>query len=136
MPAMTIDAAREQLGFHCGADPRIDDARWENGFLATLRPYRGLRLDAMANVDACVRAVSTHLRDAPCLDREIVSSLWAIVHYGRWWALDENSMLKRNKLISANDAARLSAWLDDLADRIMQLIGGSNNRPKSPESTI
>ena len=132
MPAMTLDAAREQLGFHCGADPRIDDARWENGFLATLRPYRGLRLDAMANVDDCVRAVSAHLRDAPCLDREIVGALWAIVQDGRGWALDENSMLKRNKLISADDAARLSAWLDDLSGRIMQLLGGAGKKPPGP----
>ncbi|HEY6019508.1 MAG TPA: hypothetical protein VIY48_06295 [Candidatus Paceibacterota bacterium] len=124
---MTLDAAREQLGFHCGADPRIHDPRWENGFLATLRPYSGLRLDVMANVDDCVRAVSEHLKEGQCLDRAIIGSLWAVVHYGRVWALDEGGMLKRNNLISTADAARLSDWLDDLSGRVMQLLGGATS---------
>jgi len=124
---MTLDAAREQLGFHSGADPRIDDPRWENGHLSTLRPYRGLRPDVMANVMECVDSIAEHLRDAAELDRHIVSSLWGIVHFTRAWALHPEGMLKRNRLITAEDAATLEEWLSTLSYRIALLLDGSGD---------
>ena len=44
---MDYEAAVEELTFHCGTNPNIDDPRWNAGFLQTLRPYSG-RLDADA----------------------------------------------------------------------------------------
>ena len=122
---MTLAAAREQLAFHCGADPRVNDPRWKNGFLSTLRPYAGLRKDVLDDVDRCVDAVAAHLRQAELLDRGIVNSLLGIVYFGRAWALDEESMLVRNSLITEEDATFLANWLNDLSFRIAMLLDGN-----------
>jgi hypothetical protein len=122
---MTLDAAREQLEFHCGAEPRIDDPRWKDGLLSTLRPYAGLRLDVLANVTECVDAVADHLRTTSHLDRRIVSSLWAIVHLTRAWALEPDGMLKRNHLITDEDAATLESWVSDLSYQIFTILDGN-----------
>jgi hypothetical protein len=128
---MRFDEAREALGFHCGRDPRVDDPRWRDGLLSTLRPYQGLRPDIMANVDECIDAVADHLCTAPNLDRDVVNSLWGIVHFARAWALHDDGMLKRNGLITADDARTIADWVDALSYRIaMMLDGGSDPKNK------
>ena len=39
---MTFDEARERLRFHDGSHPDVGNPQWEQGFLQSLRPYRGL----------------------------------------------------------------------------------------------
>jgi hypothetical protein len=71
---MTFEQAIEQLSFHCGSNPNVDDPRWQEGFLQTLRPYRGLRKDVYENLLQCLTAVEVHLKNAPQLDRRIINS--------------------------------------------------------------
>jgi hypothetical protein len=125
---MDYAAAVEQLTFHCGSNPNIEDPRWESGFLQTLRPYRGtLNHDAWKSVLDCVDAVSTHLKFESALDRSVVNSLWGILHYSRSWALHPDGMLPRNKLMSKEDQETLSEWLDELAERIAYLLDGGTD---------
>ena len=46
---MDFETAIEELNFHCGSHPDIEDPRWAAGFLQTLRPYRG-QLDSAAMI--------------------------------------------------------------------------------------
>lgn len=125
---MEYDTAVEQLTFHCGSNPNIDDPRWESGFLQTLRPYRGtLNHDAWNSVLDCVDAVSPHLKTAPKLDRSVMNSLWGILHYSRSWALHPDGMLPRNGLISKEDQGTLSGWLDELGERIAFMLDGGTD---------
>ena len=128
MATLTFEQAREQLGFHSGRDQRIDDPRWDNGLLATLRPYRGLRRDAMESVMECVDAVAAHLMGAEPLDREVISSLWGICHFVRAWAIHPDGMLKRNGLISDADASALEDWLEDFSYRVSTLLDGVDEK--------
>lgn len=121
---MDFDTAVEELTFHRGSNPRIDDPRWDKGFLQTLRPYSGsLDREAWAGVIDCVDAVAHHLTTAQALDRSVVSSLWAIVHIGRAWGLHPDGMLARNDLITVEDQATLADWLDSLSERILHMLG-------------
>ena len=122
---MDYDTAVEQLTFHCGSNPNTDDPRWKQGFLQTLRMYRGtLDHDAWKSVLDCVDAVSAHLKSAPLLDRSVVNSLWGILHYSRSWALHRDGMLQRNNLMTKQDQETLSNWLDELAERIAIMLDG------------
>ena len=122
---MDYDDAVEQLTFHSGSNPNIDDPRWEQGFLQTLRMYRGtLDHDAWKSVLDCVDAVSTHLKTAPLLDRSVVNSLWGILHFSRSWALHPDGMLRRNQIVTKEDQETLLNWLDELAERIALLLDG------------
>ena len=122
---MDYDTAVEQLTFHSGSNPNTEDLRWKQGFLQTLRVYRGtLDHDAWKSVLDCVDAVSTHLKAAPMLDRSVVNSLWGILHYSRSWALHPDGMLQRNNLITTEDQETLMNWLDELGERIAFLLDG------------
>ena len=122
---MNYESAIEELSFHCGSNTDIDDPRWEAGFLQSLRPYRGsLDKAAMDHVTQCVDAVAEHLKTAVKLDRAVINSLWGIVTYGRAWAIHPEGMLRRNNLISEDDIAMLSDWLDDLAERVAFMLDG------------
>lgn len=125
---MDYDTAVEQLTFHCGANPNIEDPRWERGFLQTLRPYKGsLNHDAWSSILECVDAVATHLMTAPVLDRSLINSIWGILHYSRSWALHPDGMLPRNNLITKEDQETLSEWLDALAERIAFMLDGGTD---------
>ena len=39
---MTQDEAKEFLSFHSGRHSDIEHPKWENGFLGSLRPYKGI----------------------------------------------------------------------------------------------
>lgn len=122
---MTFDEAKERLGFHCGSDPRIEDPRWAAGFLSSLKPYSGLRRDVMNDVRACFDVVKGHLASAPEIDRNVISSLWGIVHFGRAWAIDPDGMLQRNNLITSEDAEELETWLNELSYDIAEVLDGA-----------
>lgn len=124
---MNFDEAKERLAFHCGSDPRIQDPRYTEGFLSTLRPYSELRRDVMDDVRACFKVVREHLADSPSLDRDLVNSLWGIVHFGRAWAIDPDGMLKRNNLISEHDSKELECWLNDLSHDIAMELDGNGS---------
>ena len=119
---MTFDEAKEQLRFHCSTDRRVDDPRWAAGFLSSLGAYNGLKREVMEDVRRCFAAVRDHLGSAPSIDREVINSLWGIVHFGRAWAIEPDGMLQRNQLISDADAAELKVWLEELSYDIASVL--------------
>lgn len=123
---MTFDDAKISLSFHCGANPNIDDPRWEAGFLQMLRHYRGLKRETYQSLIDCVEAVADHLKTAPTLDRSVVNSLWGICHFSRVWAIEPEGMLQRNRLISPEDVQQLKEWIDDLSFRISMWLDGND----------
>jgi len=128
---MDYVTAIEELTFHCGSNPNIDDPRWSAGFLQSLRPYRGtLDTDAWAHFIDCVDAVAGHLKTADAIDRNVINSLWGVCHYARAWALHPDGMLRRNNLITAEDQATLAEWLDELSERIAFMLDRGHD-PKS-----
>jgi hypothetical protein len=70
---MTFDEAKIELSFHCGANPMIDDPRWDRGFLQMLRPYRGLKSEVYDHLLICLDAVAQHLKSAETLDRGVIN---------------------------------------------------------------
>ena len=122
---MTFDEARESLRFHDGSHPDIEDPRWEQGFLQSLRPYRGLDEAAYLNLTACVDAVSDHLQHSGTLDRHVINSLWGICHFARAWALAEDGMLRQNKLITQADQEKLDGWITSISYRIAMWLDGN-----------
>lgn len=122
---MTPEEAIEELSFHCGTNPNIEDPRWEQGFVSMLRPYKGLRPEVYDHLVECVRALLPHLKNDAMLDRRLVNSLWGICHLARAWGLHPDGMLRRNDLITEEDQATLECWIEELSyDLMMTLDGG------------
>jgi hypothetical protein len=115
---VTPDEAIKRIIFHTQAQNE------PGAFLDMLRPYRGLRDDVLLDVKACLRAVATRLTE-PELPRELVSALWAISYFGRFWALEPDGMLRRNHLISDADLARLATFLGHFDYAVAMLLDGA-----------
>jgi hypothetical protein len=115
---MTFEEARAVILFHgTGATPpnvgwEEDMEAWESGFLGSLRPFRGM-LDEknFDEVMQAIKVVAPHLCEEK-VDRELMSSLWAITYLGWLWGLAPDGTLQRNNLISAEDTKRLDQWVE------------------------
>lgn len=113
--------AKIRLSFHSGRNSHIDDPRWENGFLGSLRPFRGdLHQENFHDIMACLQVLREDL-SAPLLDREVIADLMNIIHLPRAWASPEG-MLGRNHLLSADQTKHLLAWIDIIEDCLMYLL--------------
>jgi len=121
---MTTAEAHDLLLAHAGASPDPDHPKFTDGFLGMLRPYHGLREHNFHEVMQALRTISPTLQYA-ALDRELVSALWGICHFGRAWALETGSMLQRNGLITPADAGRLDEWLSIISYAVACLLDDS-----------
>ena len=113
LPPLTIQDACTLLAKHSFTHDDLDDLTMANGFLGSLRPYRGsLNHDAFIDVMACLRAVGPALSTDDMIQRNTISNLWTICHLARDWATHPDGMLQRNNLISDTDIATITEWVD------------------------
>lgn len=127
LPLLTIDEARELLSKHSFTHTDLADPRMKNGFLGSLRPFRGkLNHGAFHEVVACLKALAPTLSGNEIIDRRTVSNIWGICHLARAWGTHPDGMLRRNKLISGGDVLVLEKWVDCLSYAVMMLLEDSD----------
>jgi hypothetical protein len=107
-------------------DVPLDQALIRDGFLASLRPYIGLREENFLQVLGAIIALAPHLAGRQTLERRLVSGLWELVQRTRAWGLDPQGMIQRNKLMSAADTKRLWLWVTCLEMAVYRLFRGSD----------
>jgi hypothetical protein len=121
---MTEKEAIELLKYHSCSHEDIDNPKYENGFLGMLRPFKNVLYESNYHeVMMIVKTLATSLQ-SDCLDRDVIADLWAICHCTRSWAIDNGGMLRRNKLISAEQIEILTDWVEDISMEIMLLLQG------------
>ncbi len=120
---ITPDEARELLSKHSFTHPNINDPKMENGFLGSLRPYRGsLNHMAFHEVVACIKSLGPTLSVSDSVDRATLSNLWGICHFAREWGTQPDGMLRRNGLITDCDVRTLEKWVDCISYAVMMLL--------------
>ncbi len=111
---MRIEDVLIDLSFHSGRNELVDDPRWENGFLGSLRPFKSI--DAVEynfhSIINCLKIIFPHIQRNNQLDKQLVSDISAIIHYGRTWGVNKDGMLRRNNLISLEEVHQLDQWLE------------------------
>ena len=123
---MTFDEAKLLLTMHCcgGTDHNGQRRVLNDGFLLSLRPYRGQLIEKnFHQVMEALVAVGESLR-APQIDRELMSTLYALCFLGRHWALHPRGMLQRNNLIAPPEIARFELWVEVIESTIHALLSG------------
>jgi hypothetical protein len=122
---MTHTEAYTLLLAHATIHPDENHPLHSTGFLAMLRPYKGLIEGNFHEVMQALRVVAPDLQNGTSIDRNLVTALWGTCHYARAWALEPEGMLQRNHLIKAADQERLADWLNIISDTVSNLLEGA-----------
>lgn len=113
---MTLERARHILIQH--------SQNAEQGFCASLRPFRGLRRDYCAQIEEAFLVVAPELQHQT-VDQQLICALWDILWTARNWALLPGSMLRRNHLISPEEVAFLQQWVGKMDNAICITLQGA-----------
>lgn len=124
---MTFNEAKRVLIIHGTgtSDSNGEPACLEEGFLGSLRPYRGLMERNFHIVMEALLAAGETIHREPQVDRELVDSLWSMCSLARHWGLHPEGMLQRNHLITKADAERLEVWIEAIERTAQGLLNGS-----------
>lgn len=124
---MTKTEAIELLKHHSFTHPDADHPLSENGFLGTLRPFDGkLHEKNFHEVMLILKLLADEFRKEQ-INNEIMTSFWAICHLGRLWGIEKDGMIQRNALISPEQVAELTNWIEQISDTILLLLEGQND---------
>lgn len=123
---MDYQDARHQLLLHGAGttDAAGEPLVLSDGFLASLRPYRGLHEKNLHLVMEALFVVGERIHDQPQTDRELLHSLWWMCSMARRWGLEPAGMLQRNQLITPEDTGRLAIWIDLFEGTSLHLLCG------------
>lgn len=121
-----FEEAKRQLLLHgSGAANCVDGPQFlKDGFVGSLRPYRGLQEKNFHVVMEALLTVGERFHQDRQVDQRLVHTVWSLCRYARVWGLHPDGMLRRNRLITDNDAARLELWVDTIEQTALCLLGG------------
>lgn len=120
---MTVEKAKEILSIHSGRGGDIDDSKWKNGFLCSLRPFRGtLNEDNFVEIMECLKTLKKEFT-TPTVDRGMMEDIITITYLSRVWA-SPDGMLGRNELLTDEQTTILLSWVDIIQECVMWLLSG------------
>jgi hypothetical protein len=105
---LTKEEAEHRLLIHAGLMVEGE----EQNFTRRLRPYQGLDDGDFAELIQCVMILHPDIAGVSTVDRKLCAALWWICEHSRILALRPQSALRRNKLITERDLARLERWVE------------------------
>ena len=120
---MSIEEAKELLSYHSGRNENIDNPKWINGFLGSLRPFRGELLESnFIEVMECMKVLQEEFTQDK-VDKNILADVAGIVYWARIWA-SPDGMLGSNKLLTEEQTDKLNLWVDMIQESLMYLLEG------------
>ncbi len=108
---------------HSFSHPDIHHPKMETGFLGSLRPYCGLKVENFHEVMTALRVMAPSLQESR-VDRDMVGALWSICDLSYSWGVHPDGMLRRNDLIAPSDVERLKRWGNCISYASRILFGG------------
>ncbi|WP_458464470.1 hypothetical protein [Paenibacillus sp.] len=112
------------LKCHAFSYDDLSHPKMENGFLGSLRPFRGRLIEENFHELMDILRILAPELARPSLDREVMACLWGITHMARAWAVEPEGMLRSNNLISDEQVALMEQWLNLLSYAVLILIEG------------
>lgn len=118
---MTKEDALVILSYHSGRNEDLDNKRWINGFLGSLRPFQGkLHEQNFVEVMECLRTLSPDFV-AGTISGQAIGDVFTIIYLGRRWT-EEGSALDESNLINSEQQFKMDLWLDILEDALFYLL--------------
>ena len=121
---MSIDEAKELLSYHSGRNKNVDNPKWINSFLGSLRPFRGELIENnFIEVMECMKVLQDEFEQDK-VDKYIMSDIVGTTHMARVWALPDG-MLGSNKILTDEQTDKLNLWVDIIQETLMWLLDDS-----------
>ena len=118
---MSINEAKELLSYHSGRNENVDNPKWINGFLGSLRPFRGeLHESNFIEVMECMKVLQDEFGKDK-VDKYILSDIVGITYLARVWA-SPDGMLGANKLLTEEQTTKLNLWVEIIQEALMWLL--------------
>ena len=121
---MDKQQARELILLHSYYKPTLHMPRMQDGFLGSLRPYRGLKERNFREVMMALWVLSPELQLGEVVDRQLMDALWRLQFITYNWGLRPGNMLQRNKLITPEDTEILAEWFRAIGEAVFNLLAG------------
>ena len=83
---MTKEEAYILLSFHSCKNNDIENEKWENGFLGSLRPFQGKLIMSVILIEImeCLKVLADDFMK-PTINQTLLSDVYSIIHLGRRW---------------------------------------------------
>ncbi len=79
------DEALILLSFHSGRNPDINNPKWENGFIGSLRHFNGkLNENNFIEIMECLKVLSEDF-DSDKIDRDFMADIYGILYLTNLW---------------------------------------------------
>lgn len=122
---MNIELAKELLSFHSCRNDDINNPKWENGFLGSLRPFQGkIYEENFKEIIECLKTLEIEIKKEN-IDKNIVSDIISIIHLTRVW-VSEKGILGENNLLTNEQTKYLLTWVDIIESCFMSLLEGAS----------
>lgn len=114
---MTKEDAYILLSYHSCRNGGIGNEKWENGFLGSLRPFRGKLYECnFIEIMECLKVLADDFVK-PAIDQTLISDVCSIIHLGRRW-------IDGADFVSQEQQKQIIEWVDIIQDCFYYLIGG------------
>jgi hypothetical protein len=122
---MNKEEAIQLLSFHSGRNPSIDDPKWCNGFLGSLRPYKGgLNEHNFIEVMECLKALASEF-NGNVVDKDLMADIYGIFYYTNLWT-GRNGMLVN--VLPEDAQKKLDTWMKIYSYAVSSLLDYSENK--------
>ena len=118
---MNIELAKELLSFHSCRNDDINNPKWENGFLGSLRAFQGkIYEENFKEIIECLKTLKMEIKKEN-IDKNIVSDIISIIHLTKVW-VSEKGMLGENNLLTNEQTKYLLTWVNIIESCFMYLL--------------
>ena len=122
---MNIELAKKILSFHSCRNDDINNPKWENGFLGSLRPFQGkIYEENFKEIIECLKTLEIEIKKEN-IDKNIVSDIISIIHLTRVW-VSKKGILGENNLLTNEQTKYLLTWVDIIESCFMSLLEGAS----------
>lgn len=115
---MNKEEALVLLSFHSGRNSDIDDPKWINGFLGSLRKFDGALIDKnFAEVMECLKVVAEEFKNKK-IDRDLLADIYGIYYQTNLW-ISKRGILRDLPL---EVRKKLEVWMYIYSDIVSLLL--------------
>ena len=114
---MTKEEAYILLSFHSCRNNDIENEKWENGFLSSLRPFQGKLYECnFIEIMECLKVLADDFMK-PTINQTLLSDVYSIIHLGRRW-------IDGADFVTQEQQKQIIEWVDMIQDCFYYLLEG------------